>query len=626
MFDAQSLSALLHGTSGLELAYASVQVPMAVAMLRAGARLRQILASPLAAVPVTVASGIVCALFAPSTAVGGLILGTAVSAALGYGAGKLLTRTRVSDGTHQRGTILIEGRPPPGIQTRRDAGPGVPTLAHCHIPGADETKHFKVIGTTGTGKSTAIRELLGSALSRGHRVVIADPDGGYLRRFFDAERGDVILNPFDARSVRWDLFGEIRQPYDAEQLARSLLPDPESGDRTWCGYARTLLTAVMRQAHARGVRDPGELYRLIVMAPVEELRSLSAGTPAQPFFEEHNMRMFESIRSVASSAVASLEHVADQQDGRSFSVRDWVGGAGKGQAPGADGGVLFITYRADQIAALRSTVSAWMRIAIFEAMAGAERDQHLWFVVDELDALGKIDGLKDALARVRKFGGRCILGFQSIAQVAATYGAGDAHTLVENCGNTLILRCSASEGGGTSRFASTLIGQREVLRQTSSRTQRPNELLASVTRSEHFSIEPAVMDSEIEQLPDLSGYLKFASEHFWRRVELAPTREIPLGRPRVPEYVPRPTPPRAATRTVPPVAPVHPVAPASGAASPQPPATAPTPSAPASPEPRRTRTRSRAPRAESRAATRPDAGRASRARPSAADRPTGPEP
>ena len=28
-----------------------------------------------------------------------------------------------------------------------------------------------------------------------------------------------------------------------------------------------------------------------------------------------------------------------------------------------------------------------------------ERDQRLWFVVDELDALGEIDGLKDALAR-----------------------------------------------------------------------------------------------------------------------------------------------------------------------------------------------------------------------------------
>ena len=46
---------------------------------------------------------------------------------------------------------------------------------------------------------------------------------------------------------------------------------------------------------------------------------------------------------------------------------------------------------------------------------------------------------------------------------------GDAQTIVENCGNTLILRCSASENGGTSQFASRLIGEREVLRRQVSR-------------------------------------------------------------------------------------------------------------------------------------------------------------
>src|SRR6202790_4871242 len=106
-----------------------------------------------------------------------------------------------------------------------------------------------------------------------------------------------------------------------------------------------------------------------------------------------------------------------------------------------------------------------MHLAILEAMSRPPGDdQRLWFVVDELDALGAIDGLKDALARLRKFGGRCILGFQSIGLLRALYGDGEARAIVENCGNTLMLRCSTSENGGTTRFASELIGQREVLR------------------------------------------------------------------------------------------------------------------------------------------------------------------
>jgi type IV secretory pathway TraG/TraD family ATPase VirD4 len=108
-------------------------------------------------------------------------------------------------------------------------------------------------------------------------------------------------------------------------------------------------------------------------------------------------------------------------------------------------------------------------------MECGEGDQRLWFIIDELDAFGAIDGLKDALARVRKFGDRCALGLQSIGQVSGSYGKSVAHTIVENCGTTVIFRCSASEDGGTSDFASKLIGQREVLHTTVSKARRSGE-------------------------------------------------------------------------------------------------------------------------------------------------------
>jgi hypothetical protein len=97
-----------------------------------------------------------------------------------------------------------------------------------------------------------------------------------------------------------------------------------------------------------------------------------------------------------------------------------------------------------------------------------------------------------------------------------------ANRIVENCGNTLILRCSGSEHGGTSQFASRLIGEREVSRIAMSRSRRATDLFATITRAEHQGVEPAVMGSEIEQLPDLTGYLKLASSPEWRRVRLRP--------------------------------------------------------------------------------------------------------
>ena len=183
--------------------------------------------------------------------------------------------------------------------------------------------------------------------------------------------------------------------------------------------------------------------------------------------------------SVAMQHLAAIEHLARQTEGEALSVRKWIR---EGR------GVLFLPYRANEIASLRNVISTWMRLAVFETMNAGEGDQRLWFVVDELDALGAIDGLKDALARLRKFGGRCVLGFQSLAQVSSTYGNGDAHTVVENCANSLILRASASEGGGTARFASGLIGDREVLRTVQSQSRRPLDLIAAKTTSQQVSV------------------------------------------------------------------------------------------------------------------------------------------
>jgi type IV secretory pathway TraG/TraD family ATPase VirD4 len=228
--------------------------------------------------------------------------------------------------------------------------------------------------------------------------------------------------------------------------------------------------------------------------------------------------MFGSIRSVTAHAIAALEAIS-RQTAQPFSIRHWIRAVQSEQA-----GALFFPYDARQIAALGPMISAWMRIDIFETMTGAGRDQRLWFVVDELDALGAIDGLKDALARLRKFGGRCVLGFQSIAQVSSTYGQGEAQTIVENCGNTLILHCSASEQGGTARFASRLIGDREILRTHESRSRRPGTWEVSRTVSEQQVTEAAVMPSQVEQLPDLAGYLKLGSLPSWQHVRLRPPR------------------------------------------------------------------------------------------------------
>jgi hypothetical protein len=528
----QAVHGVMHlgGTWELLLAYAIVTAALLAGLYLRRASLARCAAAPLVSILVLVIGGAIWSLLAPgvpwllavpirlialdpkSTTHGA---GVVFLAGLGFLCGRL-TPAGPREPGHRRGTQMQTApvgkeTAPAGGGARRRPLEAHLTFAGIPVPPPDETKHFKLIGTTGTGKSTAIRELLEGALARGDRAVIADPDGGYLARFHDPKRGDVILNPFDPRSLQWDLFAEIKNPYDFDQLARSLIPDGGGTDAVWQHYAQTFLSAVMRQLQGAGIRDIADLYRVLTSAPLEELRLMLEETPAQPFLEPGNERMFGSIRSVAASAVAALDFIQSQHS-EPFSIRRWIR---EGR------GVLYLPYQADQIAALRAIISTWIRIAIFETMSLTEGDARLWFIVDELDALGQIDGLKDALARLRKFGGRCVLGFQSIAQVSGTYGRSVAETIVENCGNTLILRCSASESGGTARFASKLIGEREIIRQQISRSRRPGKLFSSTESvSDHRVIESAVLPSQIEQLADLQGYLKLASEPVWRQVKL----------------------------------------------------------------------------------------------------------
>jgi Type IV secretion-system coupling protein DNA-binding domain len=76
---------------------------------------------------------------------------------------------------------------------------------------------------------------------------------------------------------------------------------------------------------------------------------------------------------------------------------------------------------------------------------------------------------------------------------------------------------------GFSGFASKLIGEREAMREQTTKGRGGGIIFASdhrfVTTSTHHVTESAVLPSEMDQLPDLQGFLKFASQPEWRRVK-----------------------------------------------------------------------------------------------------------
>ena len=74
-------------------------------------------------------------------------------------------------------------------------------------------------------------------------------------------------------------------------------------------------------------------------------------------------------------------------------------------------------------------------------------------------------------------------------------------------------------------LAARLIGDREVLRRQRSCGRDGAGLFAGGTRrsiqiSEQRMVEPALLAAQVEQLPDLRGYLKTASSPVWHAVRI----------------------------------------------------------------------------------------------------------
>ncbi len=381
-------------------------------------------------------------------------------------------------------------------------------LAGVPLRREDEAMHVAAIGATGSGKSTALRALMADALRRGDRQVVADPEGASMSAFFSP--GDVILNPFDQRCARWDLLAEIERPSDYAFVAQSLLPHFGVGDHDqWITYAQQLLAGALENFVTLQLGTSEDFVTMLASAKIGELKQLCAGTPAARYFEEGGERMLASILGTLAPAVGHLRYIT-AVSGEPFSVRRWVR-----QGTGS----LWMPYTANQVAALKGLISCWMNIAILETLSlEPDQERRIWFHVDELDALGRIEGLKDAQARLRKFGGCVAIGFQSFSQVKQVYGEG-AQTIIENCGNLLLLRAGASEDGGTAKLVSELIGGREVERDDVSRSRTHGRFTTrSMSMQTRRTVEDVALASEIMQLPNRKGFLKRATESDWRRV------------------------------------------------------------------------------------------------------------
>ena len=415
---------------------------------------------------------------------------------------------------HLRGTRVVS-------RTRltlaaRERGAEQITVARVPMPTRIETLHLLVGGSTGSGKSVLIREMAFSALLRGDRIIVADPNGDMVSKFF--QPGDILLNPYDARGEGWSFFNEIRKDYDFSRFSLSLVPRGQTKEEeVWCSYARLLLRETARKLSLIGCPSITELFRWATLEKPDELQRFLTGTAAESLFVGAD-KALASARFVLSAKLP--EHVSMPPG--DFSLRTWL------EDP--KGGNLFLTWREDMAEALKPLISAWVDVLCTAILSlGEDRRRRIWMFLDELASLEKLASLEDAATKGRKAGLRIIAGLQSTAQLEKIYGREEAQTL-RSCFRSLVVLGGAKTDPKTCDDMSQSLGEHEVEREEHSKSHyaRGQSTGNRIQRAR----ERVVLPSEIAALPDLVGYLAYAGSYPVAKVKL----EIVNFKNRVPAF------------------------------------------------------------------------------------------
>src|SRR3546814_18817603 len=88
-------------------------------------------------------------------------------------------------------------------------------------------------------------------------------------------------------------------------------------------------------------------------------------------------------------------------------------------------------------------------------------ERRVWFVLDELADLPRVDNLARLLPEGRKFGAAVVLTFQALGQMRHRYGSQIAESMLGCCNTKLFLQTIDSD---TRQWASDAIGRSEERR------------------------------------------------------------------------------------------------------------------------------------------------------------------
>src|SRR6202789_1700107 len=357
------------------------------------------------------------------------------------------------------------------------------------VPRNLEASHILLMGDSGSGKSSAIRQILRQIAQRGETAIVYDPALEFTPEFYSPERGDLILNPLDTRCPYWSLGDEITRDETAMTIAAAFLPEKEYEKEFFTDGPRRILAHLLKRKP-----QPRDILRL--MSNPSQIEASVQGTPLAALLDPAAPAQRSGVLASLNMVADSLELLPEWEHTRpTFATREWYDERKRW---------VFLTSQSSYREKILPLHSVWLDLFILRMMGycDAPNVKPVWFVLDELASLNKLPQLHAAVTENRKYGNPVVMGFQGRSQLEKRYGQ-DAEVMLSQPATKIFFKTSEPRAA---KWISEAIGEIEVERLKESRSMGLLRSKKSFTME--VTTKPLVMPSEIAGLEPLHGYIK----------------------------------------------------------------------------------------------------------------------
>jgi type IV conjugative transfer system coupling protein TraD len=360
-----------------------------------------------------------------------------------------------------------------------------------------ETRHFLVTGSTGSGKTNLIHNILPQVQKKEQPAVIIDQTGEMIAKYYNKERGDIIFNPFDARSSNWDFWADCSSREDVERFSKILIGfnRKQSGshsDPFWENAAESVFNAAVQYLRPKQASIE-QITQMVCSSSASHLRLALADTEAGRYLAADSKQTVGSIVSVLAANAKPLTYLRSNPAESSFSMQQHFRQIKEGSSAW-----LFLATKPSSRSLTMPLVACLAELALAQLMdIGIDKNRRVWVVLDEIASLGKLPALSPLMAEGRKYGACVIAGMQSLNQLYEQYGYYAGSTIFGQFGTSFFFRNTEP---AIAKMVSSMCGYETVTRQQKNTSFGANEFRDGVSYNEQQQKKPLVEPEDLASL------------------------------------------------------------------------------------------------------------------------------